>query len=148
MATLGIAAGLMVTPLTTGVLNSVDTEESGLASGINHAVSRTGNLLAIALAGVLLALRYKYHLKESMRTMVDEDEQLALAEVLTDGATDTLAQADLSQLPAHLKPIARAALTHALDKAFVEVMLAASLCCCMAAFCAFRLSDNRIGSHR
>jgi len=40
MTLLGIAAGLMVAPLTTGVLNSVDTEESGLASGINHAVTR------------------------------------------------------------------------------------------------------------
>ncbi len=142
MAALGITAGLMVTPLTTGVLNSVDTEESGLASGINHAVSRIGNLLSIALVGVALALRYKHHLGDALSAAVPDDEQLALIEPLAYQAADTLAQADLSELPANLEIVAREALTHSLDKAFIEVMVAASLCSCVAAICAFKLSEH------
>lgn len=143
MTALGIATGLMVTPLTTGVLNSVATEESGLASGINHAVSRIGNLLSIALAGVALALRYKHHLTDSLSAAITDSNQLALIEPIAYRSADTLAQADLSSLPEHLKEVARSALTDALDRAFVEVMIAASLCACVAAYCAFKLSEQR-----
>ena len=143
MTCLGIAAGLMVTPLTTGVLNSVDTEESGLASGINHAVSRIGNLISVALAGAALALRYKHHLGESLRTTISNDENLALVEPVAYQAADTLAQADLDSLPENLQVVTKRALTTALDTAFIEVMLVASLCSLLAAWSAMRLTGSR-----
>jgi hypothetical protein len=43
-----------VAPLTTAVLGSVGAQHSGIASGFNSAVARTGGLIATALASAIL----------------------------------------------------------------------------------------------
>ncbi|WP_239479438.1 MFS transporter [Lichenicola cladoniae] len=50
---LGMAGA--VAPLTTAVLASVDEHHIGTASGFNSAIARTGGLLAMACAGVVIA---------------------------------------------------------------------------------------------
>ncbi|WP_227983262.1 MFS transporter [Nocardia spumae] len=45
---LGVGLGILVTPLTAAVFAAVRTEDSGLASGVNNAVARAGQLLGIA----------------------------------------------------------------------------------------------------
>lgn len=54
-----IATGLSgaVAPLTNAVLGSVEPRHTGLASGLNSAVARTGGLVATALLGAVLAAR-------------------------------------------------------------------------------------------
>ncbi len=58
-ALLVIAFGMAgaVAPLTTAVLGSVGAKHTGLASGFNSAVARTGGLVATSLLGIVLAAR-------------------------------------------------------------------------------------------
>jgi len=58
-------------------------------------------------------------------------------------ASDTLAQADVGELPLNLQAPAKAALTSALDAAFIEVMMAASVCALLAAWCAVSLTGAK-----
>jgi hypothetical protein len=45
---------LVIAPLTTTAMNSVSGRHSGLASGVNNAVSRTASLLAIPVLGIFV----------------------------------------------------------------------------------------------
>jgi len=54
IAVQGFGMSLVIAPLTTTALNSVSGRHSGLASGVNNAVSRTAGLLAIPILGVFV----------------------------------------------------------------------------------------------
>jgi len=49
---LGVGMAIIISPLTTAVMESVDLKESGVASGINNTAGRIAGLLAIAVMGV------------------------------------------------------------------------------------------------
>jgi predicted MFS family arabinose efflux permease len=53
---LGLAA--TVAPLTATVLGAADPAHAGVASGVNNAVARVASLLAIALVGLVVSLRF------------------------------------------------------------------------------------------
>ncbi len=61
---LGLAA--TVAPLTATVLGSVDPGHSGLASGINNAVSRVASLLAIAALGAVVASSFQARVEHDL----------------------------------------------------------------------------------
>ena len=57
MLVIAIGMAAAVAPLTTAVLASVDGKHTGVASGLNSAVARTGGLIATAIAAAVLAAR-------------------------------------------------------------------------------------------
>ncbi|MBV8198473.1 MAG: MFS transporter, partial [Candidatus Eremiobacteraeota bacterium] len=63
---LGIGGAWFIAPLTTTVMDAVPTHESGIASGINNAVSRTAGLIAIAGLGLALAATFHARIDREM----------------------------------------------------------------------------------
>jgi EmrB/QacA subfamily drug resistance transporter len=66
---LGLGMVVSVAPLTTVVMNSVEEDRAGTASGINNAVARLAGVLAIAILGVVMVQAFGHRLKESLNRM-------------------------------------------------------------------------------
>jgi EmrB/QacA subfamily drug resistance transporter len=65
----GLGMSLVIAPLTTTALNSVEGRHSGLASGVNNAVSRTASLLAIAVFGVFVFAAFSVALDRQLASI-------------------------------------------------------------------------------
>jgi EmrB/QacA subfamily drug resistance transporter len=63
---IGLGLALSIAPLTTAVMNSVDVEYSGTASGINNAVARMAGLLTIAVLGIIILHAFNGYLDAGM----------------------------------------------------------------------------------
>lgn len=69
IAVLGVGMSIAIAPLTTTVMNAVDSESAGLASGVNNAMSRVAGLLAIAVFGWLMASVFEPRLQEALSAL-------------------------------------------------------------------------------
>jgi EmrB/QacA subfamily drug resistance transporter len=134
-AVLVLAFGMAVTvaPLTTTVMNAVDSRHAGVASGVNNAVARVAGLVAIAVFGVLLARTFEARVMPRL-------DRLALtppARTAIERELPKMTGARLEDLP--IPPPRRAEVRQAVDEAFVSafrlVMIgAAALALAGAAF--------------
>ncbi len=110
---LGLGMSVAIAPLTTTVMGSAGTERSGVASGINNAVSRAAGLLAVAALGVIASARFGTALDDRLQTLrVPEHVQAQLS--------DVRAKLAGAPLPAGLSPEMQRRLREAVDASFVE----------------------------
>jgi hypothetical protein len=71
---LGIGMAIIISPLTTAVMESVDLRESGVASGINNTVGRIAGLLAIAIMGVFALSTFNRSLDYELSSLDIQEE--------------------------------------------------------------------------
>jgi len=62
---MGLGLALIFAPMTTAVLNSVESAKSGVASAVNGAIREIGNAFGVALLGTLMNRAYQAHFNSS-----------------------------------------------------------------------------------
>lgn len=109
---LGMGLAITVAPLTTAVMSAVDEGHTGLASGINNAVSRAAGVLAIAIFGLVMAMTFDRELQA--RTQDAPFDSDVRAEIQRN--QDQLAA---MPIPSGLDESASASFTDSVDHSFV-----------------------------
>ena len=139
MVVQGFGMALVIAPLTTVALNSVEGPHSGLASGVNNAVCRAGGLLAVAVLGTLIYAGYSTHLDARLEAMdlSPEVREAVAAEKVKLGAAEA---------PEGVDGAAAARIEEAMDESFVRgfrlVMLVAAGLALASALVALMISPQ------
>ena len=112
IAILGFGLAVTVAPLTTDVMNSVDEDHVGVASGINNSVARVAGVLGVAVLGIVMIWAFHARIDRALdRLSLPSGTMLQIR-----SQEDRLA--DL-QPPASLDAPARAAVTNLVRRGFV-----------------------------
>lgn len=127
---MGAGMTITVAPLTTTVMGAVETAHSGVASGINNAVSRVAGLLAIAVFGVLLANSFNARIQPRL----DELRLPAEARQQVERELPKMAGAELGRTS--MSEAQRRDVQKRLDEAFVEAFRVVMLGCAALALAA------------
>jgi EmrB/QacA subfamily drug resistance transporter len=109
---LGFGMAVTVAPLTTIVMNSVNEDRVGTASGINNAVSRVASVLAIAVLGIAMVTAFGSRLNHSLAHF------LLPPGVLQELRANEIKLAGL-QVPVGLSPSLNAAISASIREAFI-----------------------------
>ncbi|NET23873.1 MAG: MFS transporter, partial [Okeania sp. SIO1H5] len=136
---MGLGLATLVAPLTTAAMSSVPTEESGMASGFNNAVSRISGLLAIASLGSLALIYFRTDLRSETESLLSPEQ----AEKLFQASAQFGATQIPSSIPSPLHPI----LAQAIDTSFLEsfrlVLFGCAALCCLGAICGFLCTGEK-----
>jgi EmrB/QacA subfamily drug resistance transporter len=136
---LGFGMAVTVAPLTTVVMNSVNQDQAGTASGINNAVARVAGVLAIAVLGIVMVTAFGSRLNHSLAHF-----SLPPA-ILHDLQANQIKLAGLP-IPSDLDPATKTAIQESIGEAFVfgfriVISICAGLCLASAAV-AWRMIPN------
>ncbi len=140
---MGLGMAVSVAPLTTTVMNAVPTHQAGTASGINNAVSRLANLLAVALLGLVMIGVFNV-------TLRDQLSGLNLAPATLDAVTAERANLAGITPPDNLDADTTAQIEQAIDTAFVRgyrvVVLLCAVLCVLGAGVAWRMIRGEVAA--
>lgn len=112
MLVLGFGMAVSVAPLTTVVMESIDPDRAGTASGINNAVARVASLLAIAVLGVVMVTQFASHLNGMLVTLPIRD---SIRQELKANETRLAAM----EIPSDAGPVTASAINSAVMTSFV-----------------------------
>ena len=110
---MSLGMAVVIAPLTTTVMNAVETHRSGVASGVNNAVSRAAGLLAIAVLGLVVASTFNAELDHRL-------SGLQVSPPVRRAVEAQRAKLAGASVPPHLSAAERARLEHALKESFVS----------------------------
>jgi len=138
---LGFGMAITVAPLTTVVMNSVDQDRIGAASGINNAVARVAGVLAIAVLGIVMVNAFGARLDSKLANFSLPPRTLHEIQA------NEIKLAGL-QLPASLNETTGTAIKESVSEAFVFgfrliMLICAGLSVTSAAAAWLLIPDNR-----
>jgi len=137
---LGFGMAITVAPLTTTMMNSVDTHAAGAASGVNNAVSRVAALLAVAVFGIVMAQVFNRALE---RQMIELRLPAQAVEAVA-AQRDKLAAIELpSDLEARTREAAQDAIADSFVAGFRYVMVLAALLAFTSAAMAWLMIERK-----
>lgn len=123
---LGLGMAVTVAPLTTSVMQAVDKEHSGTASGINNAVARVAGLLAIAVLGIVMLAAFRSHLQRSLA-------QVRLPHTALQQIHSNELKLAALPIPSDLEPEIKSAVKAAIGHAFIFGLRIVMLICAVLA---------------
>jgi EmrB/QacA subfamily drug resistance transporter len=138
---LGLGMAVTVAPLTTVVMNSVDQDRVGTASGTNNAVARIAGVLAIAVLGIVMVKAFAFHLNEELA-------QVSLPPSVLQELHANETKLSGLQVPADLDPSTKATINKSIGEAFVfgfriVMLICAGLSLASAAVAWLMISEDR-----
>ena len=113
LVVLGLGMAISVAPLTTAVMNSIDENQAGIASGTNNAVSRTAGVLSVAVLGVVMLHAYDGSLSRRLT-------EIGVAENLRHEFERQHTKLAAVEIPEGLGRDVRESLESAIDASFVS----------------------------
>ena len=111
----GLALAIIVAPLTTAVLNSVEERRAGVASGVNNAVARVAGLLAIAALGAVISAQFASSLDNRL---TGEALGADAADVVDEAKAQPLAGGDAAGVLAGEREVVVAGIVSSSESAF------------------------------
>jgi EmrB/QacA subfamily drug resistance transporter len=119
---LGLGMAISIAPLTTVVMNAVDQDRVGTASGVNNAVARVASLLAIAVLGIVMVRAFSTRLDRSLAP-------LSLPPQVMKNLESNYTKLAALEIPASLDSSTSAEIKASIDDAFVYSFRLVMLIC-------------------
>jgi sugar phosphate permease len=136
---------ISVAPLTTTVMNAVETGLAGTASGVNNAISRIAALLAIAVFGIVMSQAYNMDFERHI-------ERLNVSPAVRQEVMAQRSKLAAIALPPQASAAEREAVQKTIGESFVYgfrwVMLLSAMLALASALSAWLMIDDRPGRDR